>query len=168
VKTFRETDEGVFMKRYVPGALVTVGCGLLSLFLAGCPGTLDPSIVITDSGSTGGCDAPAIIKMKCATLGCHTTSAQAANLDLEVANANTSMVGAPTGTTNLAACMGGTLLNPGSNPATGVFIEKITTPTCGVKMPQTGTPLTAAQVTCLTTWATTATMTAAPDSGATN
>src|SRR4051812_32913643 len=103
------------------------GLLLASLFLVGCPGTLDPSIVLTDSGG-GGCDAPAIIKMRCATLGCHTTSAHAATLDLEMADAAMRMVGAASGTTDLAACQGSTLLNAGSNPATGLFIDKITAP----------------------------------------
>jgi len=54
----------------------------------------------------------------------------------------------------------GPYLNPGSNPPTGLLIEKITgtPPPCGVQMPWTQgpistSPLTSTQVTCVEAWA---------------
>ena len=64
--------------------------------------------------------------------------------------------------TNASECMANTTpyLNAGSNPATGLLIDKVTMthPPCGGQMPDSAPfPLTATQQSCLIQWATTLT-----------
>jgi hypothetical protein len=181
--------KGVFMKRLFPGASARRGVigramarssmsmsmsiwlaassVLLSMFLLGCPGTLDPGVgpgpATGVGGSSGaGCEA-AIFMTKCALSGCHATISKAANLDLELANPASRLVGVATAdATAGGSCAGKKLLDMPSSPATGVFIDKITNDAqiCGSPMPLGGS-LTADQLTCLTSWATTVTGTSA-------
>ena len=92
--------------------------------------------------------------------GCHPTgAARGAGLDLRSAGVVGRLLdkGPSTDTGAGAACMAAAkpYLKSGSNPATGLLIDKMTmsTATCGTIMPQIGT-LTAAQKKCLTDWAT--------------
>ena len=172
------------------GALVSV------LMLSGCPGTLDPSLFPTSgaggnqgsgggnptggSTGTGGCtgvnDGAAIVMSQCAISGCHDpadANTFGAGLDLTVdANISSRLVDVTTGgsATNGSSCVGNTepYLNGGSNPATGLLIQKIQSspkcstsespPCCGTLMPYPGvSPLTPTQQTCLIQWATTLT-----------
>jgi len=119
------------------------------------------------------CDVTAIFTQSqgavlgCATTGCHTTAdapASAAGLDLTLnATIGSRLVGvASPGDTAAAAapaCAGKTYLDPTSNPATGLLIDKITLPNgnaglCGSGMPYPGlNRLTATQITCVEQWA---------------
>jgi len=180
------------------GALVSV------LMLAGCPGTLDPTLFPTGSGATNGTggsgsgtggsnstggatgtggssssctgsnDGATLVMGQCATSGCHdATSANTlgAGLDLTV---NSSIARRlvnvqSSGNTNAGSACGGNTeayLNAGSNPATGLLIDKIqsspkctaNSACCGLPMPYPGIALLSpAQQTCLIQWATTLT-----------
>ena len=161
------------------GMLVSV------LLLSGCPGTLDPSQFTTNGtggsgtggstgtgGSSGNCtggnDGVNIIASNCATSGCHDSAGAkfSASLDLTVnSTIGSRLVGvmaAQATATNGALCSSETepYLNPQSNPATGLLIDKITMshPPCGAFIPYLNPSLLpAAQQTCLIQWATTLT-----------
>jgi hypothetical protein len=83
-------------------------------------------------------------------------------LDLQAAGIASRLVGKPTFSGLANSCGGkGMLLDASSNPATGIFIDKITKmdgdPTlCGAAMPLGGT-LTPTELSCLTDWATSVT-----------
>jgi hypothetical protein len=152
---------------------------LTSVGLMGCPGSLDPSIMRGAGGTSGGggtggtvtCDVTSIFTQPvgygCATTGCHDTAdapLAAAGLDLTLnATIGSRLVGvASPGDTNASgaqACAGKIYLDPMSNPATGLLIDKITLPDnsaglCGLAMPYPGTSrLSAAQQTCVEQWA---------------
>jgi len=171
------------------GALVSV------LMLSGCPGTLDPSQFQSGSGGsmgtggsssgtggaaanncTGDLDGATLVMTQCAISGCHdATDANTlgAGLDLTV----DSMIGSrlvgvmsPGDTAAGSVCGGNTeaYLDSGSNPATGLLVQKILTspkcstsdtpPCCGTSMPYPGIVLLSVQQqNCLIAWATTLT-----------
>jgi hypothetical protein len=165
------------------GLLVSV------LILSGCPGTLDPNQFNMTSGTggsgtggsgTGGSNptggstgtgggSGSCTGGNCATTFCHIPGAKNADtcggLDLTVdANIGSRLVGVRSvGTVdNGSECMANTTpyLNAGSNPATGLLIDKITMspPSCGSLMPDSAPfPLNATQRSCLIQWATTLT-----------
>jgi hypothetical protein len=186
------------LRRHVPvgvgfagaaGALVSV------LMLSGCPGTLDPSQFQSGSGGTtgtggsssgtggatsnnctGGNDGASVVTGNCAISGCHDTSdanTLGAGLDLTVdATIATRLVGVVSpGDTSAGSTCGGNsepYLNSGSNPATGLLVQKILSspkcstsdspPCCGDPMPYPGFALLSTQQqTCLIQWATTLT-----------
>jgi hypothetical protein len=131
-------------------------CGLMSIFLLGCPGTLDPGVGAGGMTGTANCQV-ALLAGKCAIPGCHSGSAPTAGLDLGAADLAATLVDHDTGdSASGSMCNGMKLLNSGTNPATGVLIDKITASTCGAMMP-IGSALTTAERTCLVTWATTLT-----------
>jgi hypothetical protein len=137
-------------------------CSLASLFLLGCPGTLDPGVGPGPGGtggSSGGCEVQ-LLAARCAP--CHTAASAQGGLDLQSADIPSRLVGHDTGAVTVSSCSGMKLLNAGSNPATGVFIDKLTMdpPPCGSPMPLGGT-LTATEKSCLTDWATGLTSTTA-------
>jgi hypothetical protein len=109
-------------------------------------------------GNGAPCDAVPIIVEKCHA--CHSTAGKAAGagLDLEVAGFAAALVGAAPSMASNAACTtyAGKLLEPGSSPATGLFLLKLEEGNpprpCGVKMPQVGS-LTAADKACFQSWA---------------
>ena len=143
---------------------LAVVCGLTSIFLYGCPGTLDPGVG-TGGGMGGsnnsGCEVP-LLAAKCALSGCHAAGSPAAGLDLQSADIGSRLVDHATDDGTVGGmCAGMKLLNPGTNPATGVLIDKITlADPCGSPMPLGGS-LTATEKTCLTDWATGLTSTTA-------
>ena len=153
---------------------VAAACGLLSVLTLGCAGSLDPGVGGGGGGSSGGgtggattadCATP-ILASKCVP--CHATGGGSANLDLQSPNIGARLVGkmgGPATTGGLCSTM--VLLNAGSNPATGVFMDKITmaTPPCGSLMPFGGPMLPQDQITCLQNWATGLTTAPAPFSG---
>jgi hypothetical protein len=161
------------MKRSLPDAhlKLSMACGLLlSVMAVGCAGSLDPGVGVGGGGSGGsggptpGCQT-AVFQNQCVS--CHGTGTSGSGgLDLTSPNPETRLVGKMSGTTNAAACQGMTLLVAGSNPAMGVFIDKITMnpPPCGMSMPYGSLPLPADQA-CLQAWATSVTMTASPFTG---
>jgi hypothetical protein len=119
---------------------------------------------------TGGNDGVSILTSYCAvTGGCHVPGASnegvSGGLDLTPdSNIASRLVGVTSvGTANnMSQCTGQTApyLKSGSNPATGLMIDKftMTNPPCGAQMPASAPfPLTAIQQTCLTQWATTLT-----------
>ena len=144
---------------------LAVVCVLTSVFLYGCPGTLDPGVGPGPGGGMGGsmanCEVP-LLAAKCALSGCHAAGSPAAGLDLQSADFKTRLVDHATddGTAG-GMCMGMKVLDANSNPATGVLIDKITlADPCGSPMPLGGS-LTTAEKNCLTSWATGLTSTTA-------
>jgi|HubBroStandDraft_2_1064218.scaffolds.fasta_scaffold23720_3 hypothetical protein len=170
------------------GALVSV------LMLSGCPGTLDPSQFGSGSGGstatggstgtggaaanncTGDLDGATLVMTQCAISGCHdATDANTlgAGLDLTVdSSIGSRLVGVVSpGDTNASSVCGGNTepyLVSGSNPATGLLVQKIQTspkcattespPCCGTPMPYPGIVLLSVQQqNCLIQWATTLT-----------
>jgi len=123
----------------------------------------------TPLSCTGGNDGVSIIMVNCATTFCHipgtANDGTAGGLDLTVdANIGARLVGVTSvGTAdNASQCMGNSTpyLNAGSNPATGLLIDKVTMthPPCGERMPyEAVTYLTSTQQNCLIQWATTLT-----------
>jgi len=122
------------------------------------------------SGScTGGNNGANIVTANCATTFCHIpgdkNAGTSGGLDLTVdANIGSRLVGVKTvgSVDNASECVGNTTpyLNAGSNPATGLLIDKVTMthPPCGGQMPDSAPfPLTATQQSCLIQWATTLT-----------
>ncbi len=123
----------------------------------------------TPLNCTGDNDGASIVTVNCATTFCHIPGTDndgtAGGLDLTVdANIGSRLVGVQSvGTAdNGSMCVGNPTpyLNAGSNPATGLLIDKVsmTNPPCGAQMPfDTPFPLTTMQRNCLVQWATTLT-----------
>jgi hypothetical protein len=148
---------------------------LLALGAAGCPGTVDPTLWPTATGSggaagpgtggTGGmlvpaCDPTPIFAAKiCANAACHDANGTAANFEMKSSDWQTRLVGVnPMGAgLNPSMCAAnGPYLVPGVQPATGLFLDKVkpnTTPACGVLMPQVGPRLTDEEFACVQSWA---------------
>ena len=115
---------------------------------------------------TGANSGASILTANCATSFCHIPGAAndgtAADLDLTVdANIGSRLVGVTSGGTadNGSRCMTSSTpyLDPGSNPATGLLIDKVTMthPPCGDQMPKGAPfPLSTMQKSCLIQWAT--------------
>jgi hypothetical protein len=126
---------------------------------AGCAGDLDPSLK-QNTGPTV-CDAPTMVfKASCAQPGCHDANTTGgAGLDLASAGVVGRLLGQgpSTNSTAGASCSsaGKPYLMSGSNPATGLLIDKMSqsTVTCGTIMPQIGN-VSATQISCLNEWAT--------------
>jgi hypothetical protein len=162
------------MKRWLPdaGLKLSMACGLLlSVMAVGCAGSLDPGVGGGGASGSGGSGGPVpgcetqVFQMQC--MSCHGTGTTGSGgLDLTSPNPETRLVGKMGGSINAAACQGMTLLVAGSNPATGVFIDKITMnpPPCGMSMPYGNLP-SKADTDCLKAWATGVTMTASPFTG---
>jgi hypothetical protein len=109
-----------------------------------------------------------IVTGQCAISGCHNASSAAtlgAGLNLTPdSGIGSRLVGVKSPGALVSQCGGNTTpyLDKGSNPATGLLIDKIKpNPPCGVQMPETPPLLTDAQVQCVVQWATTLT-TASP------
>jgi hypothetical protein len=125
-------------------------------------------------GSNGNCtgdnDGAAIVTSQCVSA-CHNPNNAAivgGGFDMTVnSSIGTRLVGVKsTGTSAVGSKCGGNptpYLVAGSNPATGLLIDKIqkSTPECGDQMPLGGPPfLSSVQQQCLINWATTLTMAA--------
>jgi hypothetical protein len=139
----------------------------------GCAGNLDTDFLKADDpsgqggagggagGAAGGTavahcdDAPAIMKAKCGSAGCHEpNSSDGADLDLLTGDVAARLLGvASTGTEGSACGADAIYLVPNSNPARGLFVDKLTYPSCGRLMPPIGS-FPAASVQCLLDWAT--------------
>ena len=137
----------------------TVLWGLVAT--AGCPGTLDPSL-LNGGGGTGGtgasvCNAAAtVIGPNCGIPGCHGSTAPSSGLNLTPMGIVARLLDkAPTSSSQL--CSGNTTpyLKSGSNPATGLLLQKISSspPPCGDHMPA-GVQLADSDMTCVNDWAT--------------
>jgi hypothetical protein len=167
------------LDRRASGWLGLLGVVATSLGAMGCPGTLDPALLgsgtgtggTSGGGGTGGttCDVTTIFTQSttgCASSGCHDSTTAIAGLDLTLnAGIGSRLVGVvSSGNTAAGSVCGGVTtpyLTPGQNPATGLLIDKITLSSgsaglCpgGTAMPYPGvTRLTAAQITCVEQWA---------------
>jgi hypothetical protein len=126
----------------------------------GCPGNLDPALLPTGGAGTGGgarCDAVPILVAKCGIDSlCHDARASTpGNLDLITAPFDRLVGRVPDGT-NLSQCAGVTTpyLVAGSDPATGLLLEKMKPERpCGEQMP-TLNSVSASEIACITDWAT--------------
>jgi hypothetical protein len=129
--------------------------------LAGCPGTLDPSLLNGSGGTSGGlsCDpTTAFNNGKCSSSGCHDMNGYAANFSMATTGWETHLVGVnPMGGGTLAsACTAnGPYLMPGVQPAAGLFMLKIKGGggLCGLQMPFGMTPLSSTDQDCIQKWA---------------
>ena len=150
---------GTLGVRALVGATVLWGV----MATAGCPGTLDPSLLngpgTGGSGGTGAtvCNAATmVIGPMCGVPGCHGSTAPSSGLDLTATGLVARLLDkAPTASSQL--CSGNTTpyLKSGSNPATGLLLQKISTspPPCGDHMPA-GLQLMGSDMTCVNDWAT--------------
>jgi hypothetical protein len=162
------------MRRLLPPGLNQAACraGAVFLLLAapiGCPGTLeDPLRFISyeggagnvgssgSGGSSGGggtCDAPGtIFNSTCALSGCHnsTNAPTSGNLDLSdltAANITARLINVP------SVGMTSVLRINTADPAQSALVTKISSsPPFGARMPYGGTPLSAADIQCVTDW----------------
>ncbi|HVZ72120.1 MAG TPA: hypothetical protein VHJ20_07080 [Polyangia bacterium] len=150
--------------------IFTVTAGV-AMALAGCGGGSGGG----ETGGTGGgggggggaggsgCDAKALfLAHGCLGVGCHTANNPAANFDMTTAGWETKLVGtAPTqvpassnGIPSECVDKGKVFLVKGSNPATGLFMEKLkNNPSCGLQMPFLQPALSTTDVACIQTWA---------------
>jgi hypothetical protein len=140
-----------------------IGAAALALGVIGCGNG--------DSGGTGGagtggttCDVPMIFKQtnaNCTIAGCHSANAPAAGFDMTAPGWEKAMVGkmppggGPMNATSMCAGMNRTYLVAGSQPATGLFLDKIRpNPPCGARMPNLPLlELTTAEIACVQEWA---------------
>ena len=156
-------------------AVVGAVAGALLAGPGGCAGEIDPSLIpgaggsgspLGQAGSGGGggasvCDAPKMVfSASCSPVGCHSAnSSGGAGLDLASAGVVARLLGQgpSTNTAAAAACesAGKPYLMAGSNPATGLLMDKVDPAkvTCGTSMALLG-QLDAAEVACLSAWAT--------------
>ena len=128
-------------------------CLLTLVSTAGCPGRITARDRFTDLTLAFSCPAEVdvardIIAPNCASAGCHTSSSQAAGLDLESEGVAVRLYGALS-----TSCDHQLLLDP-QNPFSGYFFDKIERhqPACGQPMPLRGKPLQRAQIECLHLW----------------
>jgi hypothetical protein len=156
----------VFMMQLVSGAidprsankkvsaLTAIGSGLLSVFLLGCPGTLDPGITVDGGGgggASGGCNVDTIFAAKCATSACHNASTKYAGLDLTPPVTAARVIDLHP---NLGTCMNMVFLKSNSSPASGVMLDNLRpSPACGQPMPFGLPALPAADIACIQQWA---------------
>ena len=95
--------------------------------------------------------------MKCKT--CHTLTPTGmhplypTNLEFTTPNLAARMVDQPTEAEPAKGKCAGRILIPRNDPLSGVFVEKVTTPTCGDRMPQALPPLNEDEVSCVKRWA---------------
>src|SRR5262245_12990732 len=117
------------MTRAVPGA---AGAVLMALALAGCPGEIDPALLNMQPLTF---DATKISSdFSCNAGGCHDAQGSGAGFKMAPAGWESALVGGNPVAGMGSMCMTtGPYLDPGSNPATGLFLKKLTaSPGCGV------------------------------------
>ncbi len=145
-------------------AVIGAVAGVALAGLAGCAGEIDPSLLASQTGGGGGtmvCNAPQMVfATNCALSSCHAaTSIGGAGLDLVSAGVVARLVGQGPSTNVAAGALCGGAGKPylvaGSNPATGLLLDKIDSNkvTCGSAMSLLS-GITSSQVACLTAWAT--------------
>jgi hypothetical protein len=96
----------------------------------------------------GGCpDIPTLFVSTCTASGCHNPSDKAQGLDLQSPNVATRLVGVCSTESK------GELIDP-TNPSASLIYTKLTaSPPFGARMPFLQTPLSAATIACVLTWA---------------
>jgi len=138
-----------------------IGAAALALGAMGCGNGGDGG---TGGAGTGGatCDVPKLFMTKsCAIAGCHSANMPAAAFDMATPGWERLMIGkmppggGPTNTASMCAGMGKTYLVANSQPAMGLFLDKLSaTPPCGVRMPNLPLmDLSAADLACVQEWA---------------
>jgi hypothetical protein len=157
-----------FKHRFVTSRLVgtaLVAAVVASFAAVGCSSSSDTST--PDAGPTN-CNLDQVEALftakNCTTGGCHDSTGFAAGLNLTATGLATRLVGkgpdATAGVTH-SVCTGGSqvYLVAGSNPATGLLIDKVKAgySGCGTRMPMGGLALTASEFSCIQTWATSVT-----------
>jgi hypothetical protein len=150
---------------------------LLLALVLGCAGELDPDAFLmrdgataTNGGSDGGgagggaavgcAEAPGIFKAHLCDA-CHDAKGQYANFDMASPGWEMRLVGVKPkggGATSPSVCATAAkdYLVAGSNPATGLFIDKLkptTASSCGEQMPTAGEHLSANELACVQRWA---------------
>lgn len=142
-------------------AATAIAAALVSSLAIGCSSNSDTPAPTT-------CDlagVEALFSAKNCTLGgCHDSASGSAGLDLKSAGLAARLLdkGPAAGVGSVeSSCTGMSkvYLKGGSNPATGLLLDKLT-PTfggCGARMPSGGTPLTDSQMECVRSWALTVT-----------
>jgi hypothetical protein len=130
--------------RVLPLSVVAVA----SLLFVGC------------GSSDGGTTAESIFAAKCSTAGCHDSAGMSANFSMAAAGWEQALVGGKQkggGIPNFMSvpeCANMNYLDPGSNPATGLFMRKMTPQFgCGRMMPYIGSPITTSELATIQTWA---------------
>jgi hypothetical protein len=154
--------------RFVTSRLVgpaIVAAVVASFAAIGCSSSSDATTT-PDAGPTN-CNLEQVQALftaqRCTNSGCHDAAAAGAGLDLAspgVAarlldkNPTAGQGAIPSQCTNI----GKPYLKSGTNPATGLLLDKISrTPGCGSPMPFGYAALSAAQISCIQTWATSVT-----------
>ncbi|MEM9489539.1 MAG: hypothetical protein AAGC55_10370, partial [Myxococcota bacterium] len=104
-----------------------------------------------DDGSTGeACSAETIeelLRVSCATAACHDSDAPSVGLDLlapEVAGRLSNV--------ESAICAGQIFIVPGDASSSYLLDKVMDAPSCGVRMPIGGAPLSDEEINCLTDW----------------
>jgi len=115
------------------------------------------------SGGSGGtpCDAPTmVLKAKCGQVICHDPSNTSSNAGLDFTKSTgyvAELLGKSSQGVGSSVCGSSSMpyLVEGSNPAAGLFIDKIVNspPSCGVQMPYGMTALAGSDLTCVKSWA---------------
>jgi len=155
-----------FVRLFVTTAVISAGA-------MGCAGGGTETTGTGGSGGGGGsggrCNALPLFNSTspmhtCSVVGaCHDGQGSAAGLDLLTPGWQNHLVGrAPSATAGAMSLMsmcankGFVYLVAGSNPATGLFLDKLkTTPPCGVHMPNLpGSDFSATELACIQDWAT--------------
>jgi hypothetical protein len=134
-----------------------------SALLSGCPGDLDPRLMGSGSGGSGGgpnvCDGAAMMAdtLKCGSnAGCHGATAQISGMDLVTAGVAGRLLGRMPDPATSTSCGSSAMpyIVSGSNPATGLLFDKLNSlPTCGSPMPFPLGNLPQADRDCLQEWA---------------
>lgn len=147
--------------------LLGLCAGVLFAGASGCAGDLDPSLLNPETADPSTpCDAPTMVFKAASCTACHGTATSAvagAGLDLESSGFAMRLVGKGPNKDGSggAMCMSGTkpYLVANTNPPDGLLLDKTdpqkykTLENCGNQMPTIGGPLSAAQLTCLSSWA---------------
>src|SRR5262245_15794791 len=124
-------------------------------------------VILGGCGSSdggGACNVQDLIsnKYKCDAAGCHDATGTSAGFSMKTAGWEQALVGGMqkaggggvTPFMSVPACANMPYLVPGSNPATGLFLKKMTANFgCGMRMPYTGSPVSDADFACFQTWA---------------
>jgi hypothetical protein len=152
------------MHRFAGLAIVAAVVSSLAAF--GCSSSSDGNT--PDSGPVNTtCDGTSVQTLftakGCTGIGCHNSTGDSAGLNLTANGIAARLVGvSPTAGVgsipSSCAGMSKVYLTAGSNPATGLLLDKLTsTPGCGARMPLGGAQMTASEISCVRTWATTLT-----------
>ena len=153
-----------FKHRFATPRLVgpAIFAAVLSAFAAsGCSSSSDTG---TPDAGPSNCNLEQVQALfaaqRCTNSGCHDAAAAGAGLDLASAGVAARLLdkGPMAGAGSLCTTSGKVYLKGGTTPATGLLLDKISSsPGCGSRMPFGYAPLSAAEISCIQTWANTVT-----------